>query len=170
MYAIDAQFHALDQAFVDLRKQVTAQGSYLYPSPILEGQEPQSFLYKRCCLKSFFQWFCAHALDQEGKKEEEEPNNLPKKHLYTAVLTCDAANMTLEFPIRSIDRKEGYVYTQFYSEVKALFDAAKAYLFENTGYESLAMDPAFVETVVYASRAVVFNAKTYEQGYLNAKN
>jgi hypothetical protein len=40
MYAIDAQFHAVDQAFVDLRKQVTAQGSYLYLSPILEGYEP----------------------------------------------------------------------------------------------------------------------------------
>jgi hypothetical protein len=32
------------------------------------------------------------------------------------------------------------------------------------------MDPAFVETMAYASRAVVFNAKTCEQGYLNAKN
>jgi hypothetical protein len=54
--------------------------------------------------------------------------------------------------------------------VKALFDAAKAYPFKNTGYKSLAMDLAFVETVAYASRAVVFNTKTYEQGYLNAKN
>jgi hypothetical protein len=54
--------------------------------------------------------------------------------------------------------------------VKAPFDVAKAYLFKNTGYKSLAMDLAFVETVAYASRAVVFNAKTYKQGYLNAKN
>jgi hypothetical protein len=78
--------------------------------------------------------------------------------------------MTLEFPTGSIDRKEGHVYTQFYSEVKAPFDAAKMYPFENTGYESLAMDPAFVEIIAYAGGAVVFNAKTCEQGYLNTKN
>ena len=53
-YAVNAQFHTLDQAFVDLGKQVTAQGSYLYPSPVPDGQEPQSFLYKHCCLESFF--------------------------------------------------------------------------------------------------------------------
>jgi hypothetical protein len=81
MSAIDAQFHAVDQAFVDLGKQVTTRGSYLYPSPIREGQVPQSFLYKRCCLESFFQWYCAHALDREGKREAEEPDNLPKRHL-----------------------------------------------------------------------------------------
>jgi hypothetical protein len=69
-----------------------------------------------------------------------------------------------------INQREGHVYTQFYLEVKAPFDTAKVYLFENTGYKSLAMDPAFVETMAYASRAVVFNAKTCEQGYLNAKN
>jgi hypothetical protein len=142
-YAVDAQFHTLDRAFVDLGKQVTAQGSYLYPSPILDGREPQSFLYKRCCLESFFQWFCEHALDQDGKKEAEEPNNLPIRHLYTTALTRDAANMTLEFPIGSINRKEGHIYSQFYSEVQAPFNAAKAYPFENTGYESLAIDPTF---------------------------
>jgi hypothetical protein len=107
-------------------------------------------------------------LDREGKREE--PDNLPKKHLYTAALTRDAANMTLEFPIGSVARKEGHVYTQFYSEVKAPFDAAKMYPFENTGYESLAMDPAFVEIMAYAGGVVVFNAKTCEQGYLNTKN
>ena len=36
-YAIDAQFHSPDEAFVDLGKQVTARGSYLYPSPIRDG-------------------------------------------------------------------------------------------------------------------------------------
>jgi hypothetical protein len=51
------------------------------------------------------------ANDREGKREEKERNNLSKKHLYTTALTRDAANMTLEFPIGSIDRKEGHVYT-----------------------------------------------------------
>jgi len=46
--------------------------------------------------------------------------------------------------------------------VKAPFDAAKVYPFENTGYKSLAIDPSFVETVAYARGAAVFNAKTYK--------
>ena len=82
----------------------------------------------------------------------------------------DAANITLEFPIGSINRREGHVYSQFYSEVKAPFDAAKVYPFENTGYKSLAIDPSFVETVAYAGGAAVFDAKTCERGFLNTKN
>jgi len=46
--------------------------------------------------------------------------------------------------------------------VKALFDAAKVYLFENTSYKSLAIDPSFVKTIAYVRGAVVFNAKTCE--------
>jgi hypothetical protein len=39
-YAIDAQFLARKQAFVDLGRQVTAQGSYLSGIPIPIGDEP----------------------------------------------------------------------------------------------------------------------------------
>jgi hypothetical protein len=62
------------------------------------------------------------------------------------------------------------MYSQFYLEVKAPFDAAKVYPFKNTGYKSLAIDPTFIETVAYAGGAVVFDKKTYKRGYLNGKN
>jgi hypothetical protein len=105
-WAIDPAFQARKQAFINLGKQVTAEGSYLFPStildcedptilkptipageepptlgptipageeppilgptipageepPILEPtiparEEPQTFVFKRCCLESFF--------------------------------------------------------------------------------------------------------------------
>jgi hypothetical protein len=78
--------------------------------------------------------------------------------------------MTLEFLIGSINRKEGYVYSQFYSEAQLPFRVAGVYPFENAGYENLALDPTFVETVEYASRNVTFDPKTCERGFLSSKN
>jgi hypothetical protein len=78
--------------------------------------------------------------------------------------------MTLEFPIGSINQQEGYIYSQFYLEVQAPFNAAKAYPFENIGYENLAMDPTFIETIEYVSGAVVFDSKTCKRGFLYSKN
>src|SRR5271156_396678 len=39
-WAIDPEFQACKQAFVDLGKQVTAEGSYLFPSTIPDCEEP----------------------------------------------------------------------------------------------------------------------------------
>jgi hypothetical protein len=44
--------------------------------------------------------------------------------------------------------------------VKAPFNVAKVYSFENIGYKSLAINSAFVEAIMYTSGVVVFNAKT----------
>jgi hypothetical protein len=42
--------------------------------------------------------------------------------------------------------------------------------FKNPSYKNLAVDPAFVEAIVYASGVVTFDAKTCERGYLYSKN
>jgi hypothetical protein len=54
-WAVNPEFQTRDQAFIDLGKQITAQGTHLFPCTIPEGQEPQTFLNKRCCLGSFVQ-------------------------------------------------------------------------------------------------------------------
>jgi hypothetical protein len=78
--------------------------------------------------------------------------------------------MTLNFPVGSQERRAGHIFSQFYSEVYAPFNAAKVVPFENTGYENLAVDPSFIEAIEYAGGNVVFNLKTCERGYLNSKN
>ena len=172
-YAIDAQFHTRSQAFIDLGKQVTAQGSYLAPAVNLDGipagHEPQTFLYKRCCLQSFAQWFCKHSLEREGRASQG-PDNKPIIHIYSVATTRDAANMTLHFPIGSQEHTGGHYYKQLYSEVQAPFNAAKVYPFENKAHEDLAIDPALAEAIGYAGKATVFDAKTCKRSYLASKN
>lgn len=168
-WAINPKFQARKQAFVDPAKQVTAQGSYLFPSSIPDGHEPQTFIYKRCCLESFAQWYCERP-DQKGKKKTSPRNKKPEKQFYTNLLARDAANMTLKFPIGSVEERSGHVFSQFYSDAHAPFNAAKVTPFENPSYENLAVDPAFVEAIEYAGGVVTFNAKTCERGYLHSKN
>jgi hypothetical protein len=78
--------------------------------------------------------------------------------------------MTLEFLIGLMEQRSSYVFTQFYSKAYALFNTAKVTLFENAGYENLAVDLALVKAIEYAGGAVTFNAKTCERGYLYSKN
>jgi len=214
-WAIDPEFQARSRGFIDLGKQVTAEGSYLRTSSILDGYEPQTFVYKRCCLESFFQWYCRRPnrkrsnqrgkkkgkkeemereeggdrkpSNQKGKKEEEkeeekeekeekeeeeegEADNKPRRDLYINFLTRDVANMTVHFPIGSIERKGSHVFGQFYLELVTPFNAAKVIPFENKGYESLAVDLSLTDALGHASRVVVFKAETYERGYLASKH
>jgi hypothetical protein len=204
-WAVDPEFQACNQGFIDLGKQVTAEGSYLRMSSIPDSYKPQTFVYKRCCLESFFQWYCKRPNrkrsnqkgkkkkeevdEEEGEKEEEEEegrekeeeeekeenedgeaNNKPKRTFYINFLTRDVANMTVHFPIGSIERKEGHVFGQFYSEIHAPFSAAKVIPFENKGYESLAVDPSLADALGHAGGAVVFKAENCERGYLASKH
>jgi hypothetical protein len=71
-WAIDPKFQARSQGFIDLGKQVTAEGSYLRMSTILDGCEPQTFVYKRCCLENFFRWYCKRPSRGKKKRKEKE--------------------------------------------------------------------------------------------------
>jgi hypothetical protein len=178
-WAVEPEFQAHKQAFVDLGKQVTAEGSYLSSSAIPDGAKPQAFVYKRCCLDSFFQWYCERERPArsnrkgKGKKREdggeEEPDNKPQKVLYANFLTKEVANMTIHFPEGSKERREGHVYTQLYSEEQAPFNVAKLTPFANEGYEHLAVDPSLANAITYAGKAAVFDRKACERGYLHSK-
>jgi hypothetical protein len=149
-WAVNPEFQTQDQAFVDLGKQITHQGSYLYPCTIPAGQEPQTYILKCCCLESFAEW--AHKPskckgDHKGKKRAEEPSRKPETTLYSVALTRDAANLTLNFPLGSKERRNGYIYSQFYSELYAPFNAAKVVPFQNIGLENLAVDPGFIDAI-----------------------
>ena len=88
---------------------------------------------------------------------------------YSTALIRDAANMRLQFLVGSIERKGGYVFSQFYSELQVSFNAAKTYPFANPGYENLAVDLSLMDAMSYASGNVAFGRKISERGYLKAK-
>jgi hypothetical protein len=173
-WAINPEFQPRNQVFIDQAKQNTAQGSYLYPCAIPVGQEPQTYLWKRCCLESFVDWFCTRPIGYEGqnrgRRRRREPNNKPEVHLYSVALTRDVANLTIHFPIGSKKRRKGLIYSQFYSEVHAPFNAARVTPFENKGYENLAVDLDLIDAIQYAGGSIAFDPRTCERGYLNSKN
>ena len=41
-------------------------------STILDGCEPQTFVYKRCCLENFFRWYCKRPSRGKKKRKEKE--------------------------------------------------------------------------------------------------
>ena len=106
----------------------------------------------------------------DSKRQEKKLNNLLKKYLFAIALIYNIANIILEFPIRLVNQRESYIYSQFYSKVQVLFNIARLYLFDNIKLESLAIDFIFIKSVIYTSSIVVFDTKTYKQGYLNNKN
>jgi cation transport ATPase len=107
--------------------------------------------------------------EEEEEEEEGEANNKPRRDLYINFLIRDVANMTVHFLIESTERKGGHVFSQFYSELVALFNAAKVIPFKNKGYENLVVDPSLIDALGYASGARVFKVETYERGYLASK-
>lgn len=51
---------------------------------------------------------------------------------------CGMTSLTLKC---SQLHKGGLLYSQFYSSVKEVIDAAKSYPFQNDGFEEMALDP-----------------------------
>ncbi len=71
---------------------------------------------------------------------------------------------------RSSAYKASLIYSQFYSLIKVLFDAAKVYIFNNEAIENLALNLAYVQTLRYVSKVVAFSPKVYEISYLYSKS
>ena len=163
-FAVDSDYIDNRRAFIDFAKQVTARGSHLKTTTHLPSCEPQSMLFKRCCLESYCQAFSASnsPSPRQGKK--------PIKSVYTVACLRDAANLTLYFPEGSIEEQHGLVYAQLYSTTKAPFDAGGTYCFENQNYETLAIDPRYAKVIQYAGGHVIESrGRSCEKSYLHSK-
>mgnify|MGYP001586294228 CR=1 FL=1 len=64
---------------------------------------------------------------------------------------------------------DGYVYSQFYNLVKGPFDAAKVYIFNNDSLKTIALDPAYVQSLYKVGRAAAFSQKACLTSYLYSK-
>lgn len=149
-----------DRFYVDLGKEVCAQTSVAPIQRLQFGEEPQVYLWKRCCLETYMGWMY----------EGHPPPKGGKAHQYfTQNMLYDAGSLTSITPRRSKHREGGLIYSQFYSSVKELYDATKTFPFANDAMEELALDPQIRTAARNAAGSRRRDAKIIENGYLAAK-
>jgi len=130
------------------------------------GQEIQSsersrvLLYKRCCID-----FGLQQLKQSSKGL--------KSTTYTWALSTLAANRTMQYSKSSILHQEGLIYSQSYSPLKSLFDAAGTYPFQNSSLEYLSLTPELIKAWQSngpSGMGIAFDIKKLEQSYIHSRD
>ncbi len=122
------------------------------------GVNAETFLWRPCCLISYWKW------SLHGEKGH--------KSLYTEYQTAllkDAGGITILSPARSSSRHQGLIYSQFYNSQKELFDAAKTYPFHDPSLESLALDPHLRKTWQHVGGSQNHNPQTLLANYFAGK-
>ncbi|KAI5779916.1 hypothetical protein DFH27DRAFT_365363 [Peziza echinospora] len=98
------------------------------------AEEPETYLWRTTCL--------------EAKREAfkmDVPRSGMRGAMYNWAQLADVGNMTLEPGRKHPLLACGLVYSQFYSSTKEIFDAAKAYPFQDKIIEGLAIDASLQE-------------------------
>jgi hypothetical protein len=147
-----------DRFYVDVGKEICPQVSLLTHERAHFDDEAQVYLWKRCCLERYLQWM----YDQHPPKSGHR--------FYHQTMLRDACNLTSLTPKRSRLRKGGLVYSQFYSSVKEIVDAAKSFPFQNDGMEELALDPLIRQGARHAGGGRARQVKIVEQAYCASKH
>jgi hypothetical protein len=129
---IDLDFVYLDRFYVDIGKEICPRVGLLPSQHGGVDDEAQVYLWKRCCLEHYIRWF------YDGRPPTVHG---PGRRFYQQSMLRDACNLTSLTPKRSRLREGGLIYSQFYSSVKEVIDAAKSYPFQNDGLEEMALDP-----------------------------
>ncbi len=129
---IDLDFVYLDRFYVDIGKEICPRVSLLPSQRGSIGDEAQVYLWKRCCLEHYIRWL------YDGQPPAA---NGPGRRFFQQSMLRDACNLTSLTPRRSRLHQGGLIYSQFYSSVKEVIDAAKSYPFQNDGLEEMALDP-----------------------------
>ncbi|KFY77650.1 hypothetical protein V499_02997 [Pseudogymnoascus sp. VKM F-103] len=127
-----------DSTFFDIGKQFTLADHFLPFSLIPPIQEPETYLWKKCCLYNYFLSRCViEEVDGAIRVVSK-----PKRQDYTFACIRDSIGMTLTATNREL--VDGLAYSQFYSQTKASFDVAKTYCFDNEGLENPALDRSII--------------------------
>ena len=150
-----------DQLFVDIGKEIVAPDTFLQDEEMPAGTQPQVYLWRRCCLKSYVTWF-RQACNTKVKEST-------MSQLYFEGFLQEAAQLTVLTPPRSIARQAGLVYSQFYASSKEMFDSAKTYPFANDRLEVLAIDPVLRKAWAKKGKAESFDSDVIQRAYLHSK-
>ena len=92
-----------DQLFVDIGKEIVAPDTFLKGEQMPEDTQPQVYLWRRCCLKSYVTWF-RQACNTKIKESIIS-------QLYFEGFLQEAAQLTVLAPSQSIARQVGLVYS-----------------------------------------------------------
>jgi hypothetical protein len=126
---LDLEYVFPDRFYVDLGKEICPSVGLLPDTQGTIDDEAQVYLWRRCCLKHHLRWLYDGPPPRSGQT------------FYNVSMLRDACNLTSLTLKRSRLWEGGLVYSQFYSSVKELVDAAKSFPFQNEGLEELALDP-----------------------------
>jgi hypothetical protein len=154
---MDMDMVYLDRLYVDLGKEICPPDSFLPDQRVYEDEEPQMYLWKTCCLKSYIQWL-----------NDDSPSG--KQEYHQVSLLRDASNMTSLTAITSPLRKMGLLYSQFYASVKEVVDASKSYPFSNEGLENLSLDPQIRKGAAAAAGVLPQSVEILVKAYQASKH
>lgn len=159
----DPQFYNQDRTFVDLAKQVTSEDSALPYDHVLDEQEAEVFLWKKCCLEAYAK--SRVILNADGSHAKGSP----KRTVYPWAMMRDTVGQTMFASPHGQEGRDGLIYSQFYALIKTPFDSSKVYVFDNDSVENLALDPGYIRSLQQEGGGITFSKAVCEFGYLHSK-
>ena len=145
------------QVWLDVGKEVCAPPSFLWYQDAGD-QQAETYLWRPCCLEAYWQW-SLHG----------SPAKPSLRSIYHTALLRDAVGMTVLTGRQSPSRRQGLVYSQFYTSEKEIFDAAKTFPFNDGALESLALDPKIRAGWQHAGGSENHRTETLNKSYLGSK-
>ena len=154
MASVDPSWLDGSMTWYDIGKEICAPDSQLIGQRLRHTQEPQVYLWKRCCLDSYY-----HSLlygEKAGKA---------RRAVYTTAMLFQTACMTVLTSPASQNRTNGLVYSQFYSSTKEMFDCSKSYPFDAANLESIALDPDMFKAWQITAHSHNYDMRTLLKAY-----
>jgi hypothetical protein len=145
----------LDRFYIDLGKKICPKVCLSPPNASTEA-EPQTFLWRRCCLN--------HHLDSlyDGRIP------LSGHNFFQTGLLRHIGGMTMLTPSYSRLRRGGLWYVQWYNLTKETIDAARTFPFQNPDLPQLALDSR-LQSGAQNIHKRAGSLKTVEAAYLASK-
>jgi hypothetical protein len=157
---IDMDLVDEDRFFIDVAKEVCPSVSVLTNQAIAFDEQPQTYLWRRCCQEKH----AAHIYD--GRPPTKGGRG---QYYYTQNMLGEAGSLTSVPPKRSLLYRGGIRYFQLYASVKEVWDAAKSMPFDNEGLEEMALDPQIRQGARAAQGGRSRDAAILERAYVASK-
>ena len=131
---LDFSHVCVDRLYVDVAKETSPPcHSTQIPGSGSQSPEPQTYLWRRCCLLEHLRELYDGEVPKSGQT------------VFSESMLRDAGGITISTPKSSRLRRGGILYGQMYHLSKGLFDAAKTFPFQNPQLRYLALDPRLRE-------------------------
>ena len=89
--------------------------------------------------------------------------------MYPWATLQDVCSYTLSTAPKEQENSDGLVYSQFYQNIKTVFEASKVFVFENTAIEHLAHNTSFAASQERAAKAKSTAYTACKNSYLHSK-